>query len=190
MTASRRERLTTLPDGTLTLAQLWPAEDEPPAWACIVGGKTSPGAITNGHFYLGPIGRRQMGRLADAGLYVPTDEPFQDEVAAAQGIGFVNLSQVPRSKDDPETLTLMREHSPAVEAELARRDVELVISMWRHGARELAGSEGRPGFHPNGTSWGAELFRMPSPYARAIEAVVIMDELRDFLEHNHLGAHR
>lgn len=180
--------LTTLPDGTVTLGELWPGPGDAPLWAVVVGGKTSPGAVANGHYYVGPIGRRQMARLAEAGLYTPEDAPFQDVVAASQGIGFANLSRVPRSKDDPETLALMREGSVRIEALLARRSVPLVISMWRHGARELAGSEGRPGFHPEGTSWGAELFRMPSPYARAVEAMAVKDELADFLRERRLGA--
>lgn len=181
--------LITLPDGTVTLGDLWPGPGERTPWAAIVGGKTSPEAINNGHFYHGPIGRRQMGRLRQAGLYQPTDAPFEDLQAAAGGVGFLNLSRVPRSKDDPETLTLMREGAPRVEAELASRDIELVISMWRHGTRELLGHEGRPGFQDGETSWGAWVFRMPSPYARAIEAAVVMDELSDFLSQNRLGAH-
>ncbi|WP_291278884.1 hypothetical protein [Galactobacter sp.] len=177
--------LTRLPDGTTTLGDLWPGPDDAPLWACIVGGKTSPGAIANGHYYHGPIGRRQLGRLIEAGLFDPVPgEEFQDLQAASQGIGFVNLSQAPRSEDDPETMALMREGSVRIERELAARDVGLVISMWRHGTRELLGSEGRPGFQPIDTSWGAEVFRMPSPYARAIEAVAVMDELADWL-HDH-----
>lgn len=177
--------LTQLPDGSVTLGDLWPGPEDAQLWACIVGGKTSPGAIANGHYYHGPIGRRQLGRLADAGLF--RDDPvaeFQDLTAASQGVGFVNLSQVPRSKDDPETLTLMREGSDRVERELAARDVGLVISMWRHGTRELLGREGRPGFQDRDTSWGAEVFRMPSPYARAVEAAAVMDEFADWLTHH------
>lgn len=179
-----------LPDGTMTLGDLWAGESDAALWACIVGGKTSPTAIGNGHYYHGPIGRRQMGRLQQAGLFHAGPAPFQDLQAREDGVGFMNLSPVPRSHDDPETLTLMREGSVRVERELAARAVPLVISMWRHGARELAGSECRPGFHPDGTAWGAELFRMPSPYARAVEAVAVMDELADFLRENRLGVHR
>lgn len=174
--------LVTLPDGTVTLGDLWPGPQDTPLWACIVGGKTSPGAIANGHYYHGPIGRRQLGRLIDAGLFEPrTDEEFQDLQAVSQGIGFVNLSQIPRSHDDAETVALMREGSVRVERELAFRDVGLVISMWRHGTRELLGHEGRPGFQPTETSWGAEVFRMPSPYARAVEAQAVMEDLADWL---------
>jgi TDG/mug DNA glycosylase family protein len=174
--------LTQLPDGTVTLGDLWPGPGDAELWACIVGGKTSPGAIANGHYYHGPIGRRQLGRLIDAGLFQPVPgEEFQDLQAVTQGIGFVNLSQVPRSEDDPETVALMREGSVRVERERASRDVGLVISMWRHGTRELLGHEGRPGFQPTDTAWGAEVFRMPSPYARAIEAVAVMGELADWL---------
>lgn len=187
--AHDQTHLITLPDGTLTLGDLWPAPGETPLWAAIVGGKTAPDAINNGHFYHGPIGQRQLGRLQTAGLFSPTDAPFQDLQAAAGGIAFMNLSQIPRSKDDPETMTLMREGAARVERELASRDVELVISMWRHGTRELLGSEGRPGFQHAHSSWGAEVFRMPSPYARAIEAVAVMDELAGWLEHNKLGVH-
>lgn len=176
--------LRTLPDGTLTLGDLWPGPHDSPLWCAVVGGKTAPDAINNDHYYHGPIGRRQMERLRTAGLFTPTDAEFQDQQAAAAGVGFLNLSQIPRTHDDPETLALMREGSARVEAQLSARGVELVISMWRHGARELLGYEGRPGFQPGLTSWGAEVFRMPSPYARAIEAVATMDELHDWLEGN------
>lgn len=182
--------LLTLPDGTVTLGDLWPGPDDVPLWCAVVGGKTAPDAINNAHYYHGPIGRRQMDRLRQAGLFNPTAglgaeaAEFQDLQAAAAGVGFMNLSQVPRTHDDPETLTLMREGSARVEAELSARGVELVISMWRHGTRELLGREGRPGLQPTLTSWGAEVFRMPSPYARAIEAAAVMDELHDWLEAN------
>lgn len=172
-------------DGTLTLGDLWPGPHDARLWCAVVGGKTAPDAILNGHYYHGPIGRRQMDRLLKAGLFSPTDAEFQDLQAAAHGVGFMNLSQIPRSHDDPGTLALMREGSARVEAELAARGVELVISMWRHGTRELLGHEGRPGLQASTTSWGAEVFRMPSPYARAVEAVAVMDELRDWLEANH-----
>lgn len=175
------ENLTRLPDGTLTLADRWPGPGDTPAWACIVGGKTSPGAIATGHFYAGPIGRRQLSRLAEAGLYTPQGAPFADLDLAAQGIGCLNLSREPRSHDDAETLALMREGAPRAEREMARRKVELVISMWRHGTRELLGHEGRPGVQERDTAWGAVVFRMPSPYERAVVAQAVMDDLSELL---------
>lgn len=154
-----------LPDGTLTLADLWPAGD---VRAAIVGMSPSPKSVSSGHYYSGQVGRRQLRRIADAGLFEPSGFENYDDAALAAGIAFADIVKHPSPIDkEPAPLEIMN-GMVVLEEHLERLDVPLVICPFRNPVDKLLGQSKSPvGLQEERTSWGARVFRMPSPYSPA-----------------------
>jgi TDG/mug DNA glycosylase family protein len=52
--------------------------------------------------------------------------------------------------------------------------VPLIVCVFRHPVEALLGSAGRPGFPERTTACGGQVFRMPSPFAPALEVTATM----------------
>lgn len=162
------------PRGARTLADLWPEEPR----AVIVGLNPSPVSVEAGHYYQGPVGRRQMSRLRDAGLFGPVEDIRRaDDVAFAQGIAFTDVVKTPSSRATGlSRAEIAAARGPLVEKLRARR-VPLVVSVFSYAADALVGGKSVVGFQPETTDWGARVFRMPSPYAPLAEVGRVMGAL-------------
>ncbi|TVU64848.1 hypothetical protein FQP90_07295 [Paenarthrobacter nitroguajacolicus] len=161
--------------GGLTLANLWPAGH---VVAAVVGLNPAPKSVEAGHYYQGPAGQRQLVRLAEVGLFDPADAPFLDDAALQRGIAFTDIVKVPTLGEKQVKAGRIREGLPLLEASLAARDVHLVIGVFRHPVHALLGlRKSKPGLQEKTTSWGARVFRMPGPYAKADEARRVLTEL-------------
>ncbi|WP_071416919.1 uracil-DNA glycosylase family protein [Paenarthrobacter ureafaciens] len=170
-----------LPDGHggLTLADLWPAGH---VVAAVVGLNPAPKSVEAGHYYQGPAGQRQLVRLAEVGLFDPADAPFLDDAALQRGIAFTDIVKVPTLGEKQVKAERIREGLPLLEASLAAREVPLVIGVFRHPVQALLGlRKSKPGLQEKTTSWGARVFRMPGPYAKADEARRVLAELGNVL---------
>lgn len=161
--------------GELTLADLWP-EDR--IVAAVVGLNPAPKSVKAGHYYQGPAGRRQLLRMAEAGLFDPDDAPFLDDAALRHGIAFTDIVKFPTLGEKQVKAERIREGLPLLEASLAARGVPLVIGVFRHPVLALLGlRKSKPGLQEKTTSWGARVFRMPGPYEKADEANRVLGEL-------------
>ncbi|GAA2979252.1 TDG/mug DNA glycosylase family protein [Microbacterium terrae] len=162
----------------LTLADIWP---ERPT-AMIVGLNPAPKSVTAGHYYQGAVGRRQMNRLVDAGLFPRTsDGPFFEADALVGGVGFTDLVKRPTVGENDVPVEEQRHGRSALISELARRRVPLVICIFRHPADAILGKQSVVGFQQHATDWGGHLFRMPGPFESAERSAARMNTLRDFL---------
>lgn len=162
----------------LTLADIWP---ERPT-AMIVGLNPAPKSVTAGHYYQGAVGRRQMTRLVDAGLFPRTsDAPFFEADALAGGAGFTDLVKGPTVGENDVPVEEQRHGRSALIAELSRRRVSLVICIFRHPADAILGEKSVVGFQQHATAWGGHLFGLPGPFESAERSVAHMNTLRDFL---------
>jgi TDG/mug DNA glycosylase family protein len=161
----------------LTLADVWPDKVR----AVIVGLNPAPVSVAVGHYYQGQVGQRQMRRLVDAGPMAAPGGPHFEQVALEAGVGLTDIVKRPTSGEDGVThdeLVYGRTH---LVGELARRDVPLIVCVFRHPVEALLGSPGRPGFQERTTAWGGQVFRMPSPFAPAGEVVSTMADLTAWL---------
>lgn len=166
-----------LPDGQggLTLADLWPTDR---VIVAVVGLNPRPESVEAGHYYQGSAGRRQLLRLAEAGLFDPGAAPFLDDAALQRGIAFTDIVKVPSLGEKQVKAERIREGLPLLEASLAARGVPLVIGVFRHPVQALLGlKKSKPGLQEKTTSWGAHVFRMPGPYAKADEVNRVLGEL-------------
>lgn len=153
-----------MPDGTITLADLWP---EVEVRAVIVGLNPSPKSVDLGHYYQGPVGRRQLRRIADAGIFEPSGFDYYDDAAVAAGIAFADIVKRPTPGEKDVIARELLNGLPALERELEARKVPLVIGVFRHPVEKLLGvKSSQPGLQHEKTTWGAQVFRMPSPYEK------------------------
>jgi TDG/mug DNA glycosylase family protein len=160
--------------GQLTLADLWP-EDR--IVAAVVGLNPAPKSVKTGHYYQGPAGRRQLLRMAEAGLFDADDAPFLDDAALRHGIAFTDIVKFPTLGENQVKAQRIRQGLPLLEASLAARGVPLVIGVFRHPVLALLGlRKSKPGLQEKTTSWGARVFRMPGPYEKANEANRVLGE--------------
>lgn len=162
------ERVTTLDD-------VWPERPR----AMIVGLNPAPASVEVGHYYQGRSGQRQLSRLADAGLFrrPESGSTYFERVALEAGVGFTDVIKRPtRGENDvtPNEIDFGRE---SLVLALQEHQVPLVICVFRHPVAALLGTSGRPGFQAQTTQWGARLFRMPGPFARAEEVIQPMRAL-------------
>jgi TDG/mug DNA glycosylase family protein len=167
-----------LPDGHegLTLADLWP-EDR--IIAAVVGLNPAPKSVEAGHYYQGQAGRRQLLRMAKMGMFDPDDAPFIDDAALQHGIAFTDIVKFPTPGEKQVSAEQIRAGLPILETSLATRGVPLVIGVFRHPVEALLGlNKSSPGLQEKATSWGAKVFRMPGPYAKADEVERVLLELR------------
>lgn len=161
----------------LTLASLWP--DRPRA--VVVGLAPVPCSVEAGHYFQGQVGRRQLERLAATGLFPPpTEGRHHDDGALAAGVGFTNVVRRPASGRDGVTPEEVEHGRREVLREVVDREVELVVCLTRLPVRALLGREGSPGFQPEPLG-GAEVFRMPSPFAPLAEVDLALGTLRSWL---------
>ncbi|WP_286166736.1 hypothetical protein [Arthrobacter sp. AQ5-05] len=71
-----------------TLADLWPDNR---IVAAVVGLNPAPKSVEAGHYYQELAARRQLLRVAEAGMLNPEDAPFLDDAARQYGIAFTNI---------------------------------------------------------------------------------------------------
>lgn len=176
--AGHQERTVWMNQEVLTLADLWPERPR----AMIVGLNPAPRSVEVGHYYQGASGRRQLLRLARAGLFAsPSSDTHFEETALASGVGFTDLVKRPtRGEGDLSKAELLHGRALLLGA-LRSRDVPLVVCVFRQPADAVMGSRSVVGFQSNTTPWGGLLFRMPGPFERADVAEARMRELSDAL---------
>lgn len=161
-----------------TLADIWPAQPR----AMVVGLNPAPVSVEAGHYYQGRTGQRQMGRLAAADVFEPPRSgTFYEETALSSGIGFTDIVKRPTSGEKDVGPDELRHGQRLLARELEARGVGLIVCVFRHPVIALRGAAGPPGFQKTRTTWGAEVFRMPGPFAPAPEATAAMQTLRERL---------
>lgn len=165
-------------DRILTLADLWPDETR----AMIVGLNPAPKSVEIRHYYQGASGRRQLLRLADAGLFqTPAQGTFFEQAALTAGVGFTDLVKRPtRGEGDLAPAELARGRASLMDA-LRAREVPLVVCVFRQPADAIMGAKSTVGFQATPTPWGGKLFRMPGPFEKADTVARHMAALRDHL---------
>lgn len=162
----------------LSLRDVWPDH----ARAAIVGINPSPVSVAVGHYFQGPVGRRQLGRIADAlGWQVPADG-FFEEAGLAQGVGFTDIVKRPTPREVGVSAAELAHGRVVLATKLASRHVRLVIAVYRQPVAALLGAEGTPGLQPARTSWGAQVFRLPGPFETQARADAVMWELVGLLD--------
>jgi TDG/mug DNA glycosylase family protein len=173
-----QERVVWIGEEVLSLADIWP---ETPR-AMIVGLNPAPKSVSVGHYYQGPVGQRQLARLADAGLFTATaGSPYFEEPALSAGVGFTDLVKRP-TVGEGDVLKDEQAHGPAeLIANLSARAVPLVICVFRHPADAIMGRKSEVGFQTQPTPWDGKLFRMPGPFDKAATVRDHMIALHGFL---------
>lgn len=158
-----------------TLAGVWPQEPR----AVVVGLHPTPTSLAAGHHHQGSLARRQLLRLADAGLFArprPGRTSFE-EVALGSRVGLADVVRRPVCSERhlrPEELERGRRD---LLAELEARRVPLVICLLARPAQVLLGGAAAPGLQRGSLAGGARVFRMPGPFAPAGEVRDVMAEL-------------
>jgi TDG/mug DNA glycosylase family protein len=162
----------------LSLRDVWPEHPR----AAIVGINPSPGSVAAGHYFQGPVGRRQLRRIADAlGWDVP-DNGYFEEAGLAQGVGFTDMVKRPTPREVGVSAAELAHGRDLLAIKLASRHVRLVIAVYRQPVLALLGAEGKPGVQPTRTSWGAQVFRMPGPFETPARADEVMQGLVGLLD--------
>lgn len=111
----------------LTLRDVWPERPR----AAIVGINPSPVSVESGHYYQGPVGKRQLGRIATAlGWQTPGTGIFE-EAALEHGIGFTDIVKRPTSHEGGVTAAELAHGRETLDANLSARGVSLVICVFR-----------------------------------------------------------
>lgn len=168
---------TLLPDGQLTLADLWPADETK---IVITGLNPAPPSVAAGHYYQGRNGKLMLNRVASA-MFNPEflQGEHLDDALVSQGIGFTDLVKSPTVGEKDVSEQQLVESLPEFERKLADRDVQLVISIYRHAGLRLLGRKKlvHPGIQDELTSWGARVFITPNPYGAAEQARPVYEEL-------------
>lgn len=160
----------------LTLADLWP--DSPKA--VVVGVNPAPASVTAGHYYQGKNGRTAMARLRAAGV-VPVADGFDDDAALAAGIAFTDIVKRPTTNAKALTRSELEHGRALLLTELRRRDVPLIVCVFKPAAEAILGVVGPPGMQAVRTETGSAVFRMPGPYDPLAKVATSMQELVDFL---------
>lgn len=166
-----------LPDGQLTLADLWPdGEIE----IVIAGLNPAPPSVAAGHYYQGRNGKQMLKRVASA-MFAPEllGGEHLDDALLARGIGFTDLVKAPTVGEKDVSEQQLVESLPEFERKLADRDVRLVISIYRHAGMRLLRKKKleRPGLQNELTSWGARVFITPNPYGAAEQTRPVYEQL-------------
>jgi double-stranded uracil-DNA glycosylase len=162
-----------LGEDVLTLADLWPSHTN----AVIVGLNPAPPSVAAGHYYQGRVGQRQLRRLATAGVFESPAGTYFEQSALASGVGFTDLVKRPTAGEDGVKAEELRVGRTLLLAALKRRAVPLVLCVFRHPAEALLQRATVPGFQDVRTSWGARVFRLPSPFASHEEVDAVMQRL-------------
>ncbi|MBM7766711.1 uracil-DNA glycosylase family protein [Glutamicibacter nicotianae] len=166
-----------LPDGQLTLADLWPEEETK---IVIAGLNPAPPSVAAGHYYQGRNGKQMLSRVASA-MFNPKclQGKHLDDALVAMGIGFTDLVKAPTVGEKDVSERQLVESLPELEQKLAERDVRLVISIYRHAGLRLLGLKKleRPGLQDELTSWGARVFITPNPYGSVEQTRPVYEQL-------------
>ena len=158
----------------LTLADVWPNQPR----AMIVGLNPSPTSVEAGHYYQGQAGRRQLRRLVEIGLFAAPTGNWFEEVALAAGIGFTDVVKRPTVGEGTVTGAEIEHGSAVLRRKLEERAVPLIICVFRHPMKALIGSIPPAGLSERRTPWGAQVYRMPGPYASTARAANALSTLR------------
>lgn len=162
----------------LTLADIWPHKTT----AMIVGLNPAPKSVAIGHYYQGTSGRRQLLRLADAGLFrKPAQGTFFEEAAQTAGVGFTDLVKRPTPGEGDLAPSELAHGRDSLMGALRARKVPLVVCVFRQPADAIMGVKSTVGFQTIPTPWGGRLFRMPGPFERADRVDSQMRALKDEL---------
>lgn len=162
----------------LTLDDVWP---EGNCRTAIVGLNPAPSSVAAGHYYQGQSGQRQLHRLVDAGLFSRPTARFFEESALQSGVGFTDIVKRPTAGERQISKAEIEFGTELLSTKLSSRDVSLVVCVFRHPVGVLLGSFGVPGLQTRRTSWGAQVFRMPGPFAPAAEVAEVMGQLQNLL---------
>lgn len=159
----------------LTLQDIWPGTPR----AMIVGLNPAPASVEAGHYYHGRSGRRQLLRLADAGLFArPNVDEIGFEPAALRAqVGFTDLVKRPTPGERDVTVDEVEHGRKVLFRDLESHGVPLVICVFRHPVAALLGTSGKPGFQARTTPWGGRVFRMPGPFAASSEFQDVLAQL-------------
>lgn len=168
---------TTLSNGQITLADLWPEHESK---IVIAGLNPAPSSVAAGHYYQGRNGKLMLKRVAH-GIFNPMylEGEHMDDVLVANGIGFTDLVKSPTVGEKDVSDKEIADALPEFEQKLVDRDVRLVISIYRHAGLHLLRQKKlvRPGMQDELTSWGARVFITPNPYGPAEQTKPVYDEL-------------
>lgn len=154
----------------LSLRDVWPEHPR----AVIVGISPSPMSVTAGHYFQGPVGRRQLRRIADALGWDVAPRGFFEEPGIAHGVGFTDIVKRPTPREVGVRAAELAHGRDLLAIKLASRHVRLVIAVYRQPVLALLGAEGTPGVQPTRTSWGAQVFRLPGPFETPARAAEVM----------------
>jgi double-stranded uracil-DNA glycosylase len=172
-----QERVDWMGTSVLTLAELWPIGTPR---AMIVGLNPAPKSAEAGHYYQGKSGQTQLRRLVRAGLFTaPPETAVFEESALSAGVGFADLVRRPTVGEEGVSDSELEYGKSQLVRKLESRAVPMVICVFRHPVTALLGSPGKAGFQFDRTSWGAEVFRMPSPYEKRELAASTMQALSE-----------
>lgn len=157
----------------LTLAEVWPERPR----AMVVGIRPVPCSVEAGHYFQGQVGRRQLRRLAGTGLFaLPEDGTAFEASALASGVGFANVVRRPGGASTLDADEVEEGRQVLVERIVAS-GVPLVVCPTRLPVKALLGSEGRPGYQDDELPGGVRVFRMPGPFAPALEVADVLATL-------------
>lgn len=160
----------------ITLRDLWP----PNLRAVIVGINPAPRSVEIGHYYQGNMGQALFRRLRNLGILDQQADGFEDDQALRIGIGFTDVVKRPTSNAaevKPEELAFGRS---ILEAELAARQVPLVIFAFKKAAETMLGKFRGNGFISTSALGNASAFVMPGPYESAATANATLKDLQDY----------
>lgn len=157
----------------LTLADIWPARVR----VAIVGLNPAPRSVAAGHYYQGSRGRAQMNRLGAAGLFQPSADGYFEDVGVAAGVGFTDLVKRPTAAATAVSQAELRHGRGRLETSLRKRQVPLIICIFKDPVVALLGATSGPGFQATRTPWGARVFRLPGPSQERESAAAVMAQL-------------
>lgn len=159
----------------LTPQDIWPETPQ----AMIVGLNPAPASVEAGHYYQRRSGRRQLLRLADAGLFArPNVDEIGFEPAALRAqVGFTDLVKRPTLGEQDVSVDELEYGRKVLFRDLESHSVPLVICVFRHPVTALLGASDKPGFQTGPTPWGGRVFRMPGPFAASSEVKDVMAQL-------------
>jgi TDG/mug DNA glycosylase family protein len=133
---------------------------------------TSPAAMRSG--------QRQLLRLAEAGMFRRPASTYFEDVLTEAGIGLTDLVKRPTSGEGDVAAAELVDGRVEPNEKLSNRGVPLVVCVFRHPADAILDGPSRVGFQSSTTAWGAQLFRMPGPFAAAQLVSDAMQDLRDY----------
>lgn len=134
--------------------------------AICVGINPAPASVAVGHYYQGRLGQQFYERLRRAGL-LSRNPGWEDDLAFAEGIGFVDIVKRPTSK-----AAQVRQDEFEFGRNLLVSKIEtvaplLVIFTFKKTAEVLFGPFSGNGLIAEFELGGARVFVMPGPYAAA-----------------------